>query len=150
MEGNDKVLLILKAAKLAKKLHAGQTRKHGTPYFTHPAGVARRLWEAGHKNHNLIAAAYLHDVIEDTTATPEMVLREFGPAVHRLVMAVTKAKDENLPGYYARVKKAGEEAVCLKMADRAHNNSELCHLPAGDPTVEKARKKTEAMMSAFK
>ena len=55
--------IVVRAASLAAKLHDGQVRKDGTPYFQHPARVATILARAG-ADDELVAAGFLHDVIE--------------------------------------------------------------------------------------
>ncbi|MBE8424967.1 HD domain-containing protein, partial [Leptospira borgpetersenii serovar Balcanica] len=69
--------------------HAGQTRKSGEPYITHPVAVAQVLAELGLDVEALIAAI-LHDTIEDTPLTREALAAEFGEAVAELVDGVTK------------------------------------------------------------
>lgn len=142
-------MMILAAARLARKAHAGQKRKHGTPYFGHPAAVARALWNAGHRNPALIAAAYTHDVLEDAPAYAGALEKVLSPEALSLVRAVTKEKGESLEAYFARVRMAGPLAMALKEADRAHNNSELKYLPEGHPVRAKAATKTAAMKRAF-
>ncbi|MCL2825314.1 MAG: HD domain-containing protein, partial [Polyangiaceae bacterium] len=78
------VQLITRAYEFAKEAHAGQKRKSGDPYFTHPVGVAflvvgLRLDVAS------IVAALLHDVVEDTSITADDIRLVFGPDVVFLV-----------------------------------------------------------------
>ena len=69
--------------------HAGQTRKSGEPYITHPIAVAKVLADQGLDIETLIAAI-LHDTIEDTPLTRECLAGEFGETVAELVDGVTK------------------------------------------------------------
>ena len=85
----EDVALVEKAYEFAKKAHEGHTRYSGEPYFIHPAAVARHLAELG-MDAETVAAALMHDAIEDAKATPEEVEREFGPEVLFLVEGVTK------------------------------------------------------------
>ena len=90
---NNSWTTVVQAASLAAKLHDGQVRKDGTPYFQHPARVASILARACSKD-NLIAAGFLHDVIEDTPADYDDIsqlfgARRFGPGVaegHELLL----------------------------------------------------------------
>jgi GTP pyrophosphokinase len=142
--------VILKAARFARARHAGQKRAHGTPYFGHPKAVARSLWDAGRRDEAVIAAAYLHDVVEDSGVALDTLMHTFGLPVAHLVGAVTKRKGEAHEAYYERVRAAGESAMALKYHDRMHNNSELDKLPPEKAYIrEKAEKKTAAMLAVF-
>ena len=74
---------------VAYKQHNGQKRKSGEPYIIHPEAVAKILAELGMDEDTLIAGL-LHDVVEDTDFTPEMVEEKFGSDVRHLVEGVTK------------------------------------------------------------
>ena len=65
---------LLKAYHYAEKAHENQKRASGEPYFTHPCAVAEILVDLG-LDAPTVAAAFLHDVIEDTPATPEDIKR---------------------------------------------------------------------------
>jgi GTP pyrophosphokinase len=81
--------LVSRAYTLAAKAHAGVCRKSGEPFILHPLAVATTLAELALDAQG-IAAALLHDTVEDTAVTPEEVEREFGPVVLRIVDGVTK------------------------------------------------------------
>src|SRR5688572_21773059 len=85
------------AASFAARLHQGQVRKDGkTPYIAHPFRVAMTVRDVfGVDDPVAVAAALLHDVIEDTTADYDDLQREFGAEVARVVAALTK--DMRLP-----------------------------------------------------
>ena len=83
------IRLIERAYEVAAKWHAGTLRKSGDPYITHPLAVATILAELG-MNHDTLAAALLHDTIEDTDYTLDELRREFGDEVTALVDGVTK------------------------------------------------------------
>jgi GTP pyrophosphokinase len=85
----EEAALVERAYAFASKAHEGHTRYSGEPYFIHPSAVARHLAELG-MDAETIAAALMHDAIEDAKATPEEVEREFGPEVLFLVEGVTK------------------------------------------------------------
>ncbi|HKB47291.1 MAG TPA: HD domain-containing protein, partial [Ktedonobacterales bacterium] len=80
---------VSRAYTLAADAHAGVCRKSGEPYILHPLAVATTLAELALDAQG-IAAALLHDTVEDTALTPEEVEREFGPVVLRIVDGVTK------------------------------------------------------------
>lgn len=84
-----------KALDFATVYHGGQFRKFvaDEPYIYHPMHVARIVARVLPEDHEAIAAALLHDVVEDTSATTEMILEEFGPRVAELVAEVTKVSE---------------------------------------------------------
>jgi len=85
----EQLPLLRRAWEVGAAAHAGQTRKSGEPYITHPVAVAQVLAELGLDVEALIAAI-LHDTIEDTPLTREALAAEFGEAVAELVDGVTK------------------------------------------------------------
>lgn len=114
--------LPLPVADLAKVIatvaHLGQTDKAGEPYIDHPAAVAAFVAEA---HENVIAAAWLHDVLEDTSVTEE-TLRSLGCPweVVNAVKALTRREDDQGDEYYERV---GQNSIArvVKRADIRHN-----------------------------
>ena len=78
------------AYEFAAAHHAGQNRKDGSPFVTHPLAVAQIVAEELHLDTESIVAALLHDTIEDTTATHEEISRLFSPTVADLVEGVSK------------------------------------------------------------
>ena len=85
-----------KAIRFAVDAHAGQKRKDGTAFILHPledAAIVGTLTE----DLEVIAAAVLHDTVEDTDTTEEDILRTFGPRVCALVMGETEDKRADLP-----------------------------------------------------
>ncbi|WP_251277041.1 HD domain-containing protein, partial [Enterobacter hormaechei] len=85
----EQLPLLRRAWEVGAAAHAGQTRKSGEPYITHPVAVAQVLAELGLDVEALIAAI-LHDTIEDTPLTREALAAEFGEPVAELVDGVTK------------------------------------------------------------
>ncbi|MDE5667874.1 MAG: HD domain-containing protein, partial [Clostridia bacterium] len=85
----DDCALLLSAYDYAKEMHSGQKRASGEPYFTHPCAVAEILVDLG-LDTSTVAAAFLHDVVEDTPATPDDISRRFGKEIMTLVDGVTK------------------------------------------------------------
>lgn len=91
--------IVKKAHDLAKRMHEGQTRDQGTPYFSdHLYPVAQIIYEEwGIENPNMVAAAFLHDTIEDTSLTLEEIVYLFdenGAEIAFLVEGVTQFKSE--------------------------------------------------------
>ena len=81
--------LVERARRFATRAHTGQQRKYeGGAYIAHPARVARAVHNAG-GDEAQVAAAWLHDVVEDTPVTHEDVEHEFGPDVAQLVFELT-------------------------------------------------------------
>lgn len=119
-----------KAYEFSKAAHITQTRASGEPYITHPMGVCKILAEL-QLDEETIAAAFLHDVVEDTEITLDKVKDEFGPSVAMLVDGVTKlskieyiSKEEHQIENYRKMFMAMAKdirVVLIKLADRLHN-----------------------------
>ena len=128
MENNDNFPeLVLLAEELAVASHRGQVDKAGRDYIDHPRRVAanaRVLTErAGMPSEAadaVIAAAWLHDVVEDTGISEAKLRTDFPPEVVDSVMAVTKRSGESPEDYFARVR-SNRFAVLVKTADLADN-----------------------------
>jgi GTP pyrophosphokinase len=122
--------MIHRAYELAVSLHAGQFRRSGEPYITHPITVAHLLAEYG-MDADTLAAAILHDTVEDTELTIEDVRDEFGEAVAVLIDGVTKLDrvrfDTQEQAQAASIRKlviamaADVRVLLIKLADRLHN-----------------------------
>jgi GTP pyrophosphokinase len=115
---------------LATAAHQGQRRVSGESYIEHPLAVAGILADL-EVDHQTIAAALLHDVVEDTSITSEQVSAQFGDEVARLVEGVTKltripyqskedAQVENLRKMFLAMAK-DIRVIIIKLADRLHN-----------------------------
>lgn len=113
MRGSIAVL----AEEIAAAAHRGQVDKAGQPYITHPARVAARV--AG--DENAVAAAWLHDVVEDTAVTLADLEEAFPAEVTIAVDALTRRAGEAPADYYARVR-AVPLALTVKLADLADNS----------------------------
>ncbi|MHA7238873.1 RelA/SpoT family protein [Arthrobacter sp. TMS1-12-1] len=120
--------LIQRAYLVAERSHEGQMRKSGDPYITHPVAVATILAELGMTGTTL-AAALLHDTVEDTSYTLAELKRDFGPEVAMLVDGVTKL-DKVSFGDAAQAETVRKMVVAMakdirvlviKLADRLHN-----------------------------
>ncbi|CAK6688720.1 MULTISPECIES: RelA/SpoT family protein [unclassified Synechococcus] len=126
----DAEALLASAFDFAYQLHDGQYRASGEPYIIHPIAVADLLRDIG-ASAGVIAAGFLHDVVEDTDVTPEEIEAHFGPEVRALVEGVTKlggihftnhtqAQAENLRRMFLAMA-SDIRVVLVKLADRLHN-----------------------------
>jgi len=121
------------AASFAARMHTGQTRNDNrTPYFAHPARVAMTVRDLfGCDDEQAIAAALLHDVIEDTPADYDDVLDHFGALVADVVATLTKdmrlREDLREPEYDRGLLDGDWRARLIKLAD-VHDN--LCDIDA--------------------
>jgi GTP pyrophosphokinase len=130
--------LIEQAFELARNAHREQVRRSGEAYITHPLGVALILADLG-LDDVTIAAALLHDAVEDTTVTPDDIARELGPEVATIVDGVTKLDRVQFDSKEAQqaaslrkmlVAMAKDIRVLLiKLADRLHNMRTIASLP---------------------
>lgn len=113
------------AARIATEAHKGQTRWDKTiPYITHPQAVARSLIEEGY-GELYVAAAWLHDVLEDTSVTKKDLLDQgVDFEVVTAVWALTKTDEMSYLDYILMVG-AHDIARVVKMADLRHNMSDL-------------------------
>jgi guanosine-3',5'-bis(diphosphate) 3'-pyrophosphohydrolase len=124
----DSVGLVLDALAFAAYKHRDQRRKNleASPYINHPIDLANVLWnEGGVGKPEVIAAALLHDTIEDTDTTPEELRERFGPKVAAIVAEVTDdkalAKTERKQLQVAHAPKLSREAKLVKLADKIAN-----------------------------
>ncbi len=128
MYPKDKTTLIERAYVVAKRQHEGQKRLSGDPYITHPVAVAVIVAEMGLPD-GVVAAALLHDVVEDTGLSVEEIRAEFGDEVAMIVDGVTKL-DKLTYGEAAQAETVRKMVIAmakdirvllLKLADRLHN-----------------------------
>ena len=122
--------LIRGAYEFAEKAHRGQLRKSGEPYIIHPVAVAQIIAELRLDSES-IAAALLHDVIEDTPATHEEVAEKFGDTVADLVEGVSKltrinydtVEDEQMENFRKMLMAMNQDirVILIKICDRLHN-----------------------------
>ncbi len=103
--------------------HEGQTRYGGKPYSVHPIDVVETLEFMGIKNDDIICAGYLHDVLEDTTYTPDMIRANFGDGVLSIVNELTFPPDVSDEDYWKKCDAMSSDAKLVKMADILSNLS---------------------------
>jgi GTP pyrophosphokinase len=130
--------MVTRAYLRAAEAHRTQTRKSGEPYITHPLAVARIVAGLG-LDDVTIAAALLHDTVEDTLLTIETVATEFGPEVAAIVDGVTKLErvefDSRAEQQAATMRKMlvamakDLRVLIIKLSDRLHNMRTLAALP---------------------
>jgi guanosine-3',5'-bis(diphosphate) 3'-pyrophosphohydrolase len=126
----EKVAIILRAFETGATAHQGQTRKTGEPYILHPVAVARIL-ASMRMDYSSVAAAILHDTIEDTPLTLEEIESRFGEEIADLVDGVTKLDKMK---FRTRLEADAESfrklmlamsrdlrVIFIKLADRMHN-----------------------------
>jgi GTP diphosphokinase / guanosine-3',5'-bis(diphosphate) 3'-diphosphatase len=129
-------LFLLQAIDFAARKHKDQRRKdeQASPYINHPLSVALLLAEIGGlSDPEILAAAVLHDTLEDTGTTPEELESQFGQRVRRIVEEVTDNKAlgkevrKQLQIDHARDLTA--DAVLVKLADKTANVTDVTHSP---------------------
>ena len=127
------VARLARAVEFARVHHGDQRRKTGVPYLEHLLEALQVLVEgAGIARPDVLVAAVLHDVVEDTPVTLDEVSAEFGPRVAELVGWVTipaLGPGETKSAYLRRLRDAPPDAVLVKLADRASNVQTLRNLP---------------------
>lgn len=124
--------LIERAMRVAARSHREQRRKASDlPYLSHPASVALILLKAGFDDDFLLAAALLHDVVEDTDYTAARLAEEFPPAVVQIVQALSERKTDEQgrkrpwmdrkTEHLRDLAGATVEAKAVMLADKLHN-----------------------------
>ena len=126
--------MLKRAYDFARKAHVNQKRASGEEYFIHPCTVAGILIDLG-LDAATVAAAFLHDVIEDTPVSEGDIKKEFGDEVLELVVGVTKlekiqfhSKEEEQAENFRKIFVAMAKdirVIIIKLADRLHNMRSL-------------------------
>lgn len=139
--------LIAQAWSYAKRMHEGQMRQSGEPYFTHPAAVAAILTEMRLDDATIITAL-LHDTIEDTRSTWADIAGLFGREIADLVDGVTKLTNLQLSGAHSKQAENFRKlfmamsrdlrVILVKLADRLHNMRTIKSMRP-EKQVQKAR-----------
>ena len=153
---------IEKAINFATKAHAGQFRK-GTdrPYILHPIETMIIAMRLSYNDDDLVAAAVLHDVVEDTSVTLNRLEKEFGPRVAALVASVSEDKMKKMPAeatWLARkwqmifnLRKADRDTLLICLADNLSNLRELHldHEMFGDEIWKRFNQKDKKMQEWY-
>ena len=139
-DGDEANQVFFRALEFAEELHKGQLRRSGAPYISHPCAVAEILArELRFRDPHLLAAALLHDVVEDVPdITLDDIVNQFGEAVAELVDGCTKLARHHLDKatlkdlthskiFLSASRRLG--VLVIKLADRLHNLRTLHHLP---------------------
>ena len=142
------------AYEFAAAHHAGQNRKDGSPFVTHPLAVAQIVAEELHLDTESIVAALLHDTIEDTTATHEEISHLFSPTVADLVEGVSKLtrvhytskEEEQMENLRKMLMAMAKDirVILIKISDRLHNMRTMEY-----QTPEKQKQKSFETMEIY-
>ena len=145
------VKLLQQAYEVAEEAHRGQLRRSGDPYITHPLAVATILADLG-MDTTTLAAALLHDTVEDTDYQLDKLIQDFSPEIAHLVDGVTKLDKVKL-GDAAEAETIRKMVVAMardprvlviKLADRLHNMRTMRFLPP-EKQAKKARETLEVL-----
>ena len=137
---------MLRALAFAAEKHRSQRRKdaEGSPYINHPIALADLLVnEAGIEDAEVIAAAILHDTVEDTETSPAELAARFGPKISAIVAEVTD--DKSLPKAERKrhqiehAAEASPEAQLVKLADKICNLRDLDTMPPANWSLDRQR-----------
>ena len=142
------------AYQYASAHHAGQNRKDGSPFVTHPLAVAQIVAEELHLDTESIVAALLHDTIEDTDATHEEISKLFSPTVADLVEGVSKLtrvhytskEEEQMENLRKMLMAMAKDirVILIKISDRLHNMRTMEY-----QTPEKQKQKSFETMEIY-
>ena len=118
-----------KALAFIQRHHAGQERNDGSPYYAHPVKVAQHLaslelFTDKEILDTLLTSALLHDILEDTSVTHDVIVNEFSGDIAEVVRLLTKTKDLSNEDYYKAIR-GNLLASLVKIADRCHNVSTM-------------------------
>lgn len=142
----DPIALILHAAQFAAHKHRNQRRKdtNASPYINHPIALANILRHEGQvEDATVIAAALLHDTIEDTETSYEELRGQFGATVAEIVAEVTDTKwlrkRSRKRLQISKTAKASEGAKLVKLADKISNLRDIIANPPHDWSLDRKR-----------
>lgn len=143
---DENLSILVSATAFAAEKHRNQRRKDedASPYINHPIALASVLVkEAGIHDHAVLAAALLHDTIEDTATTSEELLKNFGELIAGVVVEVTddkslpKAERKRLQVEHAP--SLSRQAKLVKLADKICNLRDMRHTPPANWSLERRR-----------
>jgi guanosine-3',5'-bis(diphosphate) 3'-pyrophosphohydrolase len=129
---------VIDAILFAATCHAGQFRKDGvTPYINHPIEVMHLLAFTGNiTDEEILMAAVLHDVVEDTNTTVEEIAERFGKNVASIVLELTDdislSKEERKHQQLVSCKKLSHAAKLIRISDKICNVYDILYAPPGD------------------
>lgn len=146
---------LTKAIQLAALAHSGQTRKYsGLPYIVHPLSVMSTLLRNGITDVDILSAAVLHDVVEDTNTTLRHIQNVFGRRVAQLVEELTEPEHsgnrlERKAKEAERLGKVSVDAQTIKCADLIDNTADIAE---NDPAFAKVyiREKAQTLLKMSK
>ena len=145
MSGKPEMQTVMDAALFAAQKHTGQRRKGeaGEPYLNHLVEVAQLVATSPAADADVIAAALLHDVVEDTVVSAEEVERSFGPAVAAYVLEVTDDKrlaaEERKRRQIEHASSLSAGASLIKLGDKISNLRGIRSSPPADWSLERKR-----------
>ncbi|HTL80521.1 MAG TPA: HD domain-containing protein [Bacteroidia bacterium] len=129
----------------ASECHSGQFRKDGhTPYINHPLEVMHLLIsEGGVEEQEILIAAMLHDVVEDTNVTAAEIQEKFGKRVAKIVLELTDdktmTKEERKKEQLLSAKLLSSEARLIRLSDKICNVYDILYAPPGNWDMNRRR-----------
>jgi len=143
--------LINKAIYFAKKYHDGQLRKSGEPFYSHPLEVAYMISDYNLKT-DVIVASILHDIVEDTAVTLNMILETFGQRVAEMVNRLTRDRPDGTKLSVKEIirmayKNGDKEVLLIKIFDRLHNLQNI-HFLKADKQIKVAKETLNTVLLA--
>ena len=148
--------LITEAREFATKAHEGQLRNYnGSPYILHPERVAKRFSRMAVATNSAIAAAWLHDVVEDCGVTGDEIGQRFGATVRDYVLELTNPSKGSPLNRAARkqidrehIAGASKVAKTIKLIDRIDNLSEM--QGCGDSFLAKYKEESRLLLDVLR
>ena len=130
----DTTDIVLGAKKFAQEKYKNQKRKDGvTPYSDHLEGVVNRLKNLGVIDKEVLCAAWLHDIIENTDVTFDQINERFGREVAVIVLSLSKdqniSKKDRETQYINQLKDASFQTKIIKLCDISANLKDLANAP---------------------
>ena len=143
--------VINQAIYFAKKYHQGQLRKSGEPFYSHPLEVAYIISDYNLKT-DVIAVSILHDIVEDTEVTVEMILETFGRRIAEMVDRLTRDRPDGTKLSVKEIirmayKNGDKEVLLIKIFDRLHNLQNI-HFLTADKQIKVAKETLNTVLLA--
>lgn len=142
----DTADIVLSAKKFAQEKHKNQKRKDGiTPFSDHLEGVVNRLKNLGITDKNILCAAWLHDIIENTNVTFNEINERFGREIAVIVLSLSKDKNilkKDVETVYAnQLKESSFQSKIIKLCDISANLKDIVNAPISKTQRNKQIKK---------